>query len=41
MDPHQDIIIAHKNGVETYVFQPIFCGVSKDFGGWRSTDNAI
>lgn len=32
VDPHQDIIIAHKGGVETYVFQPTFCGDAKDFG---------
>jgi hypothetical protein len=31
-DPHQDIIVVHRNGVETYVFQPSFCGVAKDFG---------
>ena len=31
-DPQQDIIVVHKNGVETYVFQPSFCGVAKDFG---------
>jgi hypothetical protein len=32
VDPHQDIIIAHKAGVETYVFQPTFCGKATDFG---------
>jgi uncharacterized protein (TIGR03382 family) len=31
-DPHQDIIVAHKGDVETYVFQPVFCGKAKDFG---------
>ena len=30
--PQQDIIVAYKNGVETYVFQPIFCGTATDFG---------
>lgn len=32
VDPHQDIIVAHKAGTETYVFQPTFCGEAKDFG---------
>jgi hypothetical protein len=32
VDSHQDIIIAWKNGVETYVFQPTFCGTSTAFG---------
>jgi hypothetical protein len=32
VDPHQDIIVAWKDGVETYVFQPIFCGTATDFG---------
>jgi len=32
VDPHQDIIIAWKSGVETYVFQPTFCGTASDFG---------
>jgi hypothetical protein len=32
VDPHQDIIITWKNGVETYVFQPTFCGTATDFG---------
>jgi MYXO-CTERM domain-containing protein len=31
-DPQQDIIVAYKNGVETYVFQPRFCGVASSFG---------
>jgi len=31
-DPQQDIIVVHKNGVETYVFQPTFCGTASDFG---------
>jgi hypothetical protein len=32
VDPHQDIIIAWKNGAETYVFQPTFCGPATAFG---------
>jgi MYXO-CTERM domain-containing protein len=32
VDPHQDIILVHRAGVETYVFQPTFCGDAKDFG---------
>jgi hypothetical protein len=32
VDPHQDIIIAWKNGSETYVFQPTFCGPATAFG---------
>jgi hypothetical protein len=32
VDPQQDIVVVHKNGVETYVFQPRFCGVATDFG---------
>lgn len=32
VDPTQDIVVAHKNGVETYVFQPRFCGSAKEFG---------
>jgi hypothetical protein len=32
VDPKQDIIVVHKAGVETYVFQPTFCGDAKDFG---------
>jgi MYXO-CTERM domain-containing protein len=31
-DPRQDIIVVHKNGVETYVFQPRFCGFAREFG---------
>jgi hypothetical protein len=31
-DPQQDIIVVHKAGIETYVFQPRFCGAAKDFG---------
>jgi len=31
-NPQQDIIVAYKNGVETYVFQPTFCGTATDFG---------
>jgi MYXO-CTERM domain-containing protein len=30
--PQQDIIVAYKNGVETYVFQPTFCGTASNFG---------
>jgi hypothetical protein len=32
VDPHQDIIVSWKDGVETYVFQPTFCGAAADFG---------
>jgi len=32
VDPQQDIIIGHKDGIETYVFQPRFCGAATDFG---------
>ncbi len=32
VDPHQDIIVGWKDNVETYVFQPIFCGTATDFG---------
>jgi MYXO-CTERM domain-containing protein len=32
VNPQQDIIVAYKNGVETYVFQPTFCGTSSNFG---------
>ncbi len=32
VDPRQDIVLVHKGGVETYVFQPRFCGTAKDFG---------
>jgi MYXO-CTERM domain-containing protein len=32
VDPHQDIIVAHTAGTETYAFQPTFCGDAKDFG---------
>ena len=32
VNPQQDIIIAWKDSVETYVFQPIFCGTATDFG---------
>src|ERR1035437_7632884 len=32
IDPHQDIIVAWKDGVETYAFQPTFCGTATDFG---------
>jgi MYXO-CTERM domain-containing protein len=31
-NPQQDIIVVHKNGVETYVFQPTFCGTASNFG---------
>lgn len=31
-DPKQDIAVVHKNGTETYVFQPRFCGSAKEFG---------
>jgi hypothetical protein len=32
VDPRQDIVVVWKNNVETYVFQPIFCGTATDFG---------
>ena len=32
IDPHQDIIVEWKDGVETYAFQPTFCGTATDFG---------
>jgi MYXO-CTERM domain-containing protein len=32
VDPQQDIVVVHKNGTETYVFQPRFCGSAKEFG---------
>jgi hypothetical protein len=32
VDPHQDIIVVWKDNVETYVFQPVFCGTATDFG---------
>ncbi len=32
VDPNQDIILVHKAGVETYVFQPTFCGAAENFG---------
>jgi MYXO-CTERM domain-containing protein len=32
VNPQQDIIVAYKNGVETYVFQPTFCGTASSFG---------
>jgi hypothetical protein len=32
VDPHQDIVVVWKDNVETYVFQPIFCGTATDFG---------
>jgi MYXO-CTERM domain-containing protein len=32
VDPRQDIIVVHKNGTETYVFQPRFCGSAREFG---------
>jgi MYXO-CTERM domain-containing protein len=32
VDPKQDIIVVHKAGTETYVFQPRFCGSAKEFG---------
>jgi hypothetical protein len=30
--PQQYIIVVYKEGVETYVFQPTFCGTASDFG---------
>ena len=32
VNPQQDIIVVWKDGVETYVFQPIFCGTATEFG---------
>ncbi len=32
VDPQQDIIVVHKSGIETYVFQPRFCGSAREFG---------
>jgi MYXO-CTERM domain-containing protein len=32
VNPQQDIIVAYKGGVETYVFQPTFCGTASNFG---------
>jgi hypothetical protein len=32
IDPRQDIIVVWKDNVETYAFQPIFCGTATDFG---------
>jgi len=32
VDPKQDIIVVHKDGIETYVFQPTFCGATSNFG---------
>ena len=32
VDPRQDIVVVHKNGAETYVFQPRFCGTAQEFG---------
>lgn len=32
LDPSQKIVLVHKNGVETYIFSPHFCGTSSQFG---------
>ncbi|MBI5548320.1 MAG: DUF2330 domain-containing protein [Deltaproteobacteria bacterium] len=32
VSPNQKIIVTHREGVETYVFRPHFCGAAKDFG---------
>lgn len=32
VDPRQDIVMVHKDGIETYVFQPRFCGSATEFG---------
>jgi len=32
IDARQDIILTWKDNVETYAFQPVFCGTSTDFG---------
>ena len=30
--PDQKIIVVHRDGQETYIFRPHFCGAAKDFG---------
>jgi hypothetical protein len=32
VNPQQDIIVVWKDGIETYVFQPTFCGTATNFG---------
>src|SRR5512143_1096636 len=32
IDPSQKIVLVHKNGVETYIFSPHFCGRAAEFG---------
>jgi hypothetical protein len=32
VDAKQDIIVTQKDGIETYVFQPTFCGTATNFG---------
>jgi hypothetical protein len=32
IQPSQTIVLAHRDGVETYVFGPHFCGAASDFG---------
>jgi hypothetical protein len=32
IDPSQTIVISHRAGQESYVFEPRFCGVASDFG---------
>ncbi len=30
VDPQQDIVVSYRDGIETYVFKPTFCGTAKD-----------
>ena len=32
IDPVQQIVVSYRNGIETYVFNPYFCGQSNSFG---------
>jgi hypothetical protein len=32
INPSQNIVLSYRGGVETYIFQPHFCGSSTDFG---------
>ena len=32
IDPVQQIVVSYRNGIETYVFNPYFCGQSESFG---------
>jgi hypothetical protein len=31
VDPSQKIVVVHRDGVETYLFRPHFCGTTRDF----------